>query len=328
MDLDRRKKVLDSHLLRNRLSFDDKNYQEACLAYFEFQAKLDLPAGCEDVTSKLTLKDRAKCVVKAELVLKQDGMLAGIEESMWFLKQQKQITDVFSDAVDGEFARSGRRILFLQGEADYLLFVERHLVNFLQRMGGLATQAYEIIGAAAGFNPYVLICPTRKTYFGPLDKKAIVVAGGGSHRVYLSDAVLVKENHFASAGVSSSVADFQHFLSSLTKHKENLAFVEVEVETPDQALRVAQILRDIKHRNNSHVPYGILLDNFNTAQIIRTLSEIKQLGFWDDLFFEASGGITQNSLRDYVNSGVDIVSMGVLTNQSPTLDISLEIVSL
>lgn len=325
MNLDRRNTILGSHLLRDRLTLDDLRYQEACWGYFDFQKKLDLPKGEKDVTTELTLTNQ-RHIIKAELILKQDGMLAGMEEVLWYLKKFNQISEVFSDAVDGEFARKGRRILFIKGEAAFLLGIERHIVNFLQRMSGIATQAYELIGLAASCNPYVLVCPTRKTYFGPMDKKAVVVAGGGSHRVYLSDAVLVKENHFTAAALESSDRSVENALHSLQKHRENIAFVEVEVETPDQALRVADVLRQIKRKSNTHVPYGILLDNFNSAQIIRTLSEMKQLGFWEDLFFEASGGITQSSLREYVNSGVDVISMGMLTNQSPTLDISMEIV--
>lgn len=325
MNLERRKNVLGSHLLRDRLTLENPVYQEACWSYFDFQKKLDLPKGEKDATTDLTVTDKRK-VLKAELILKQDGMLAGVEELLWYLKKFNQISEVFSDAVDGEFARKGRRVMFIKGEVAFLLAMERHIVNFLQRMCGIATQAYEIIGAAAGYNPYVLVCPTRKTYFGPMDKKAVVVAGGGSHRVYLSDAVLVKENHFAAAAKADDERNFESTVHSLQRHRENISFLEVEVETPDQALRAAEILRSIKQKTNSHVPYGLLLDNFNSSQVIRTLSEMKQLGFWDDLFFEASGGITQDSLREYVNSGVDIVSMGMLTNQSPTLDISMEIV--
>lgn len=320
MNLERRNKVLQTHLLRERLSLDNIDYRQACLGYFDLQRKLDLPKGQKDITSQLVLRDKTK-IMRAELIVKEDGMLAGLEEVLWYLKQQSQLQNVFSDCGDAEFVRHGRRILFLEGEAAFLLEIERHVVNFLQRMSGIATQAYDIIGAAASYNHYVLICPTRKTHFGPLDKKAVTIAGGGSHRVYLSDAILVKENHFAASGGS-----FEEALHGLSKHKENLAFIEVEVETPDQALRAAKILVEMRRKKASHVPCGLLLDNFNSNQIRQTLAQINESGLYEDLFFEASGGINKNSLQEYVTSGVDIISMGMLTNQSPTLDISMDII--
>lgn len=316
MQATRRERVLKTHLLRDKLSLADRNYLKACEDYFELQLKLDMPSKAHDVTSELAVS--AEKEIKVEFIMKEEGIIAGTEEVICFLKRQKGVNEAFSDCIDGEFVKKGRRCLFLKGNARVLLRLERVLVNFLQRMSGIATYTYELAHNAAQINPYTLLCPTRKTLNGPLDKKAVMLAEGGTHRVYLSDAILIKENHLA-----ASDYDLGKLLAKLLTKRGELAFIEVEVESEKQALEVCKILHDLKKVKNVNRPLGIMFDNFMPAAIQSSLEKIRELGFYDEFFFEASGGINEQNLEQYVKTGVDIISLGALTNKARPLDVSM-----
>jgi nicotinate-nucleotide pyrophosphorylase (carboxylating) len=154
---------------------------------------------------------------------------------------------------------------------------------------------------------------TRKTAPGLLyfDKKAVLVGGGDTHRLHLDDMVLIKDNHIAIIGSVEK---------AVKKAKEGCSFskkIEVEVTSMEDALAAAKAGADI-----------IMLDNFSPDQIKEAVKQLKKAGFLGKILLEASGGITTENILEYASTGVDIVSLGEITDSAKTLDISLEIVKL
>jgi nicotinate-nucleotide pyrophosphorylase (carboxylating) len=195
------------------------------------------------------------------------------------------------------------------GDARTMLSVERTLLNLLSHMSGIATTTRKLVEdiKKAGFKTKVAC--TRKTAPGLLyfDKKAVLVGGGDTHRLHLDDMILVKDNHIAVAG---SVED------AIKKVGEKVSFskkVEVEVTSIDDALAAAKAGVDI-----------IMLDNFSPKQTEKTVKLLKKAGFLEKVLLEASGGITTENIAVFASTGVDIVSLGEITDSPRALDLSLE----
>ncbi|PLX26150.1 nicotinate-nucleotide diphosphorylase (carboxylating) [Candidatus Parcubacteria bacterium] len=242
-----------------------------------------------DVTSDATIKGNPK--VTAILKAKESGTLAGLEETKWFLKRYKiQITRYKRD---GARVKKGDKILKLTGGIKDILKIERTILNLMQRMSGIATQTDKLVKKVG---KHVLVVPTRKTQWGLVDKKAVTLGGGGTHRLGLYDWILIKDNH----------------LKLVTSNKLPVTsyFTEVECKTKKQ------ILDFVKQK-----PDAIMFDNFKPQDIKKI---IKQIGK-TNIIFEASGGITEKNIISYAKSGVNVISLGSLTHSVKSLDISLDI---
>ncbi len=248
--------------------------------------------------------------IRARIIVKQDGTLAGITEAT-------QIFDycgVSSSCKrnDGETVADGEIILELEGDARAVLQSERVALNFIGRMSGIATltrQCVEMIAhAGAGTGTGIRITSTRKTTpgFRKFEKKAVVIGGGDPHRFNLTDAVMIKENHIRLYGMETAYSYARGV--SFTKK------VEIEVETAVDAIHAAKLGADI-----------IMFDNMGADQIADSVSELVKLGVRDSVLLEASGGITMDNLVAYAGTGVDMISMGALTHSSRWLDFSLEV---
>ena len=246
--------------------------------------------------------------IRARIIVKQDGTLAGITEAT-------QIFDycgVSSSCKrnDGETVADGEIVLKLKGDARAVLQSERVALNFIGRMSGIATltrQCVEMI-AHAGAGTGVRVTSTRKTTpgFRKFEKKAVVIGGGDPHRFNLTDAVMIKENHIRLYGMETAYSYARGV--SFTKK------VEIEVETAVDAIHAAKLGADI-----------IMFDNMGADQIRGAVSELVEQGLRDSVLLEASGGITMDNLVTYAGTGVDMISMGALTHSSRWLDFSLEV---
>ena len=254
--------------------------------------------------------------IRARIVVKQDGTLAGITEAT-------QIFDycgVSSSCKrnDGETVADGEIVLKLEGNARAVLQSERVALNFIGRMSGIATltrQCVEMIahagtgvGAGTDTGTGVRVTSTRKTTpgFRKFEKKAVVIGGGDPHRFNLTDAVMIKENHIKLYGMETAYSYARGV--SFTKK------VEIEVETAVDAIHAAKLGADI-----------IMFDNMGADQIRGAVSELVEQGLRDSVLLEASGGITMDNLVTYAGTGVDMISMGALTHSSRWLDFSLEV---
>lgn len=189
-------------------------------------------------------------------------------------------------------------------------------------MCGVATLTRKYLDAMN--NSEVLLTATRKTICGLLDKRAVCVAGGYPHRLNLSDAVLVKDNHLA-----LYKGDINFLLENILKVENDsdsqTRFIEVEVESLEQALHVASAVERVRVQEGMILPFFLLLDNMTPEKIRQTVEELKKSGFHENLFLEASGGIRLENISEYAKTGVDVISCGSLTTAARNLDLSLEV---
>lgn len=264
--------------------------------------------------------------IRAVFHAKQDGRLAGIDELRFFLKrdwatpaEKKLFGDVeFITALpDGASIFKGAVLGVLVGTVRDVLLLERTFLNFLQHMCGVATYTAKFVEQCRKYP--VLICSTRKTPWGLLDKRACVIGGAGTHRLNLSDAILVKDTH-----LDLLHHDFNLLRSLIDKTNRLGRFVEIEVESEADGLIASGVLGEIhkKHR----IPCFLMLDNMLPESIKLFLKKLTILSKKTKFYIEASGGVTLKNIAQYARCGVDVVSVGAITNSAPALDISLKIV--
>jgi nicotinate-nucleotide pyrophosphorylase (carboxylating) len=263
--------------------------------------------GQGDVTSEAVVP--AGLMVNAEVLAKEEGIAAGIEEIVIF--GESLGLNVNAEVADGDEIKKGTVILKISGNARVILSAERTLLNLLSRMSGIATLTRRLTEKLQKANLKVKVAATRKTAPGLLyfDKKAVLVGGGDPHRLRLDDMILLKDNHIAIAGSVEKAVKKAKAASSDKK-------IETEVTSTADALKAAEAGADI-----------VMLDNFSAEQVREAVAALKKAGFFGKILLEVSGGITEENLLDYALTQVDIISMGALTHSIKALDISLEIVN-
>ena len=206
---------------------------------------------------------------------------------------------------DGEFVSMGSVFMIVQGRSRKILQAERLVLNFLARMSGISTLTRECVLRANG----VKVAATRKTTpgFRIYEKRAVFLGGGDPHRFNLSDSVLIKDNHMKLMGLEECVRAARR-QASFTKK------IEVEVEDLSTMRRAADLGVDI-----------IMFDNMPPSEIKRGVEILKQNGQRNHVILEASGNITIDNLEEYAGSGIDVISLGMLTRNARWIDLSLEI---
>ncbi len=266
--------------------------------------KEDLGQG--DITTALTIP--LGKTVAAQVIAKESGIIAGVEEAQLFLESLGLKVETL--VKDGAETAKDAIILKTTGDARTLLSVERTLLNLLSRMSGIATQTRRILTKIqhAGYN--TRIASTRKTAPGLsyFDKKAVLLGGGDTHRLHLDDLILIKDNHLKIAG---------NLNQTIKKVKKTASFskkVEIEVSTKEAALKAAKGGVDI-----------IMLDNFHPQHIRETIELLENKELRERILIEASGGITEANILEFADTGVDIISLGELTHTTKALDISLDV---
>ena len=255
-------------------------------------------AGGQDITSIATVSGSERVV--ADFVARKPGVIAGIDMAVATLREVG-ITDIDVKLNDGDQVEPGSVLLTVRGDTRAILLAERTALNFLGHLGGIATLTHTWVKAIAGTG--CVIRDTRKTTPGMrlLEKAAVVAGGGSNHRLSLSDAALIKDNHIAAAG--GVVQAFAKVRAAFPK-----AFIEIEVDTLDQLKEVAAESPDL-----------VLLDNMSPDEC-RTAVEFVAGRFK----LEASGGISLENAKSYADSGVDYLAIGALTHSAPVLDIGLD----
>jgi len=265
--------------------------------------------GFGDITSKALINSTQRA--EGRVVCRESGVVAGIEEALVVLELVG--CQGTAAARDGDRVKAGTMILTARGSARAMLAVERTLLNIVAHMSGVATATAELVSIAKKESSGVVrIACTRKTLPGLryFEKRAVQLGGGDTHRLRLDDAVLIKNNHLALAG---SITE------SVRKAKETVSFtkkVEVEVNTPDQAVEAGKAGADI-----------VLLDNMTPREVERSVAMLKVENLRDQVLLEASGGIRKENLATYVRTGVDVISAGAITHSAPAIDLSMEIYS-
>ncbi|MBN2776318.1 MAG: carboxylating nicotinate-nucleotide diphosphorylase [Bacteroidales bacterium] len=242
----------------------------------------------------------------AKLLVKQAGVIAGVDVA-------KSVIDYFSDKIeveifikDGTLVNPGDIVMKMTGPQLDILTAERTVLNFMQRMSGIATETNRYVQKLVGFKTKVL--DTRKTTPGLrlIEKEAVRIGGGANHRIGLYDMIMLKDNHIDFAGgIEKAIILANDYII-----KKSLDIkIEIETRSLDD---VAEVLRVGKVNR-------IMLDNFNIADTTKAVELIN--GRFE---IESSGGITIENLRDYAECGVDYISVGALTHQIKSLDLSLK----
>jgi nicotinate-nucleotide pyrophosphorylase (carboxylating) len=257
----------------------------------------DLQGG-EDVTSTSTIAKDA--ISTADFVARKAGVLAGIEMLKATL-EEVGLSDIDVVMQDGEAIAVGDVLLTVTGNTRAILLAERTALNFVGHLSGIATETSKWVSAVAGTK--CLVRDTRKTTPGyrQLEKYAVRMGGGTNHRMSLSDAALIKDNHIAAAGGVS-----QAF--SAVRSAYPTAPIEIEDDTLDQLREVLPLNPDL-----------VLLDNMSPAQCAEAVSIVN-----GSTKLEASGGISLEHAKAYADSGVDYLAIGALTHSAAVLDIGLD----
>lgn len=258
----------------------------------------DLQGG-EDVTSVSTIA--ADSVSSADFTSRAAGVLAGIEMVKAVL-EEVGLTDIEVKKSDGEPIVAGDVLLTVTGNTRSILLAERTALNFVGHLSGIATLTAKWVAAVAGTKCQVR--DTRKTTPGyrQLEKYAVRMGGGTNHRMSLSDAALIKDNHIAAAGGVSEAF-------SAVRSAFPTAPIEIEVDTLDQLREVLPLKPDL-----------ILLDNMTPDLCAEAVAIVA-----GETKLEASGGIALESARVYAESGVDFIAIGALTHSAAVLDIGLDL---
>jgi nicotinate-nucleotide pyrophosphorylase (carboxylating) len=268
---------------------------------------LDEDSGHGDVTSEILIP--RDLTGKASLLIKEKGVLAGIEVAGRVFYRVDPSLEINTLIQDGTPVKPGDIVGTVSGSVISILKGERVVLNFIQRMSGIASTTAKYVAETIGLG--VKILDTRKTTPGlrALEKYAVHAGGGTNHRFHLGDAVLIKDNHIAI--LRSTGLSLQDIITKARQNAPEGMTIEVEVTNIKEAQEAVNAGADI-----------IMLDNMSTAEMKKAVALISGRAK-----VEASGSITLDNLRQAALTGVDFISIGALTHSYKALDISLELES-
>lgn len=248
----------------------------------------------------------ADAMGKSRLLIKEDGILAGIEVAKKVFARFDKDLQVEVYINDGAFVHAGDVAMLVYGRIQSLLQTERLMLNIMQRMSGIATMTNKYVKLLEGTNAKVL--DTRKTTPGMrmLEKQAVKIGGGVNHRIGLFDMILLKDNHVDFAGGIANAIDRCH-----KYQKENNLDLKIEIE-----VRNFDELQQVLEKGGVN---RIMLDNFSVEDTRKAVEIINHR-----FEVESSGGITIDTIRSYAECGVDFISVGALTHSVKCLDMSFK----
>lgn len=260
--------------------------------------------GDGDHTSLACINEGEKSAARLEV--RERGILAGIAvaKRVFELYDSSLEIEILKD--DGDSVIEGDIAFIVKGAARSILSTERLVLNLMQRMSGIATKTHQMVEMISHTDAILL--DTRKTTPGIrfIEKEAVAIGGGGNHRFGLYDMIMIKDNHIDYAGgISKAIQKTHSYLNANNKKLK----IEIEVRSLNE---LDEVLTEGKvHR--------IMLDNFSPKEIENALKRIPQ-----EYETEASGGITEENIVAYAETGVDYISVGALTHSVKSLDLSLK----
>lgn len=264
------------------------------------RSALEEDISSEDVTTNSVMPVKTQGTV--DLIVKQDGILCGMDVFERVFKLLDPETEVIRKKNDGDEVKSGDLAAVVNGDIRVLLSGERTALNYLQRMSGIATYTHEVASLLTGTKTRLL--DTRKTSPNNriFEKYSVRVGGGYNHRYNLSDGVLLKDNHIGAAGgVAQAVKMARDYAPFVRK-------IEVEVENLDMVKEAVEAGADI-----------IMLDNMSHDEMKEAIEIIAGRAQT-----ECSGNVTRENIAKILDLGVDFVSSGALTHSAPIMDLSLK----
>lgn len=260
----------------------------------------DAPLGDRTAMSIFPDNHKSRCVIKT----RESCVFSG-EDVLRFGFGGECTVDI--DARDGEHLRAGSGIAIVEGPTLELLLRERTILNLLQRLSGIATKTNSFVALAKKHN--VGILDTRKTIPGMrlFEKYAVQCGGGVNHRYNLSEGIMIKDNHIAAAGGIIEAV-------KMIREKFPDMKIEVEVDRYDQLSEAIEAGAD-----------GFLLDNMKRDETLRSVELIRNSERGHELVIESSGGINMETIENYLDTGIDYISLGAITHSAPNIDIHMEV---
>lgn len=293
------------------LDLQHPGYREKIVTFLDEMIHADLRQG--DVSQ---LPHRLyETEVKAKIIAKTPGVLAGLDEAVFYLKRRH--LDIRTDYCNGNPVNTADVLMNIRGKASEILTIERSLLNLLQRLSGIATTTKSYRDKIADKMPF--IAGTRKTLWGVLDKSAIRWGGGLTHRLGLYDAAMLKENHLRVLSNSGNPEALHYAVSEIISAYPYLRFIEIEVGDAREYHTILRFLENI----TAPFPFVIMFDHFAPEEIKSLIAEVKGKPHYHHLLFEASGNITLDRVTSYTDCGVDVLSVGALTHSTLSADFSL-----
>jgi nicotinate-nucleotide pyrophosphorylase (carboxylating) len=277
------------------------------------RAELKEDIGSGDITTNLTIpQDKT---IRAGLLAKDDLVVCGLDIASRVFKAKDKSMKFKRLTRDGQYVKKGKVLARVEGKARPILTAERTALNFLSLLCGIATRTKAYVDAV---KPYpVKIMDTRKTIPGlrELEKYAVRIGGGHNHRMRLDEMVLVKDNHFAASCAMRHASCVKEIIKAIKEKKAKNIQLETEVKN----------LREFKEAL-SEKPDIIMLDNMDLGDIKKAV-DIRRTthNAQRTTQLEASGGITLKNVRKIAATGVEMISIGALTDSVESADISLEV---
>ena len=260
--------------------------------------------GDGDHTSLACINEYEKSAARLEV--RERGILAGIGVAKRVFELYDSSLEIEILKNDGDSVIEGDIAFIVKGSARSILSTERLVLNLMQRMSGIATKTHQMVEMISHTDAILL--DTRKTTPGMrfIEKEAVAIGGGGNHRFGLYDMIMIKDNHIDYAGgISRAIQKTHSYLDANNKKLK----IEIEVRSLNE---LDEVLTEGKvHR--------IMLDNFSPKEIANALKRIPQ-----EYETEASGGITEENIVAYAETGVDFISVGALTHSVKSLDLGLK----
>jgi nicotinate-nucleotide pyrophosphorylase (carboxylating) len=257
-----------------------------------------------DHSSLASIPEGTRC--QARLLVKEDGIIAGIELAQAIFSHYDRNLSVEQFLHDGDTIKKGEIAFLVKGPARAVLTTERLVLNCMQRMSGIATLTNRLVKRVEGTGAKLL--DTRKTTpnFRLLEKWAVLIGGGHNHRIGLFDMIMLKDNHIDIAGgIEQAIIRTKEYLRAINKELK----IEIETRNLEEVNRVLRLAGvDV-----------IMLDNMNVADLKKAVALID-----GKCETEASGGITEETIREVALCGVDYISVGALTHSVRSLDMSLK----
>jgi len=274
--------------------------------------------GTGDITSKIFISEGSES--DGKLIAKEAGIIAGLPVVEYVLSQIDKDLLFTVNIKDGSRVEKGSVIASVKGLTISLLSAERLVLNFLQRLSGIATATNKFAEKVKGYKTQIL--DTRKTAPGwrYLEKYAVKIGGGANHRMGLYDQILIKDNHLKIMESEQENGDIGRLVKKAREQVANEVLIEVEVEDLCQIKEMVDAGVDI-----------ILFDNMVSSKINEAVEMVKEFensrnaGTGRAILTEASGNITIENVEEYAKSGVDRISVGMITHSARALDISFDI---
>ena len=256
--------------------------------------------------------------VEATIIAKDSGILAGCAAVDHMLQIWAGALQISWSYGEGRSISTGDEIAVIRGDKDAILGMERTILNILGQLSGIATEAKKWSSIA----PKQIAC-TRKTIWGLLDKWAVHLGGGLTHRLSKQDAKMVKENDLAVMypELDSNGARISKYLSEVNP-SEYGAFLEVEVREEKEAIMAAFTWSE-KRMIDGHDRLVIMLDNFSPERCKAVADELTEMSLREHVVLEASGGIVLDSLEDWRECGLDVLSTSAINRGTTPLDLSM-----